>query len=150
VADDKYPDLYYFVPDDKGDYVHIIRKETVESVDVKWYQFWLKEDNMNKIYREFKDGQDDLNGKAPHYFKRWNKDMDYDFHKAKWKDGKFGAWKEKYQRYSKVRVYIYDNTALDDEYTYWTSNPFSDGSECYTYYNYEETQRCTLHKRYRG
>lgn len=150
VADDKYPDLYYFVPDDKGDYVHIIRKETVETVDVKWYQFWLREDNMNKIYREFKDGTDDLTGDAPHYFKRYNKKMDYDFHKAAWKDGKFGAWKEKYQRYSKVRVYIYDNTTLDDEYTYWTSNPFSDGSECYTYFNYEETERYTLHKRYRG
>jgi hypothetical protein len=37
VANDKYPDLYVFVPDDKGDYVHIIRKETVETVDVKWY-----------------------------------------------------------------------------------------------------------------
>jgi hypothetical protein len=135
-SDDLLPDLYCFVPDNNGDYVHIIRKEQVEEVNVKWYQFWLREENMNKIYREFKD-TDDLSTEAPHYFKRYNSAMDYDFHTTSWKDGHLGPWREKYQRYSKFQVHLYDNTELDENYTYWISKPFSDGSECYTLFTQE-------------
>ena len=148
-SDDVIPDLYCFVPDNHGDYVHIIRKEEVEEVNVKWYQFWLRSENMNKIYREFKD-TDDLSTDAPHYFKRYNSAMDYDYHNTSWKDGHIGPWREKYQRYSKFQVHLYDNTELDEAYTYWVSNPFSDGSECYTLYTYEQPKRYTMHKRYLG
>ena len=96
-SDDVIPDLYCFVPDNNGDYVHIIRKEQVEEVNVKWYQFWLRSENMNKIYREFKD-TDNLSTDAPHYFKRYNSAMDYDYHNTSWKDGHIGPWREKYQR----------------------------------------------------
>jgi hypothetical protein len=49
-----------------------------------------------------------------------------------------------------MRVHVYDNTILDDEYSYWISTPFADGSECYSYFDFQETKRFTLHKRYRG
>lgn len=148
-SDDLLPDLYCFVPDNNGDYVHIIRKEEVEEVNVKWYQFWLREENINKIYREFKD-TDELSTDAPHYFKRYNSAMDYDFHTTSWKDGHIGPWREYYQRYSKFRIHLYDNTELDESYTYWISTPFSDGSECYTLYTQEQPKRFTLHQRYLG
>lgn len=148
-ADDLTPDLFCFVPDNNGDYVHIIRKEEVEEVAVKWYQFWLRDENLNKIYREFKD-TDELSTDVPHYFKRYNSAMDYDYHATSWKDGHLGPWKERYQRYSKFRVHLYDNTELDESYSYWISNPFSDGSECYTLYTREQPRRFTLHKRYLG
>jgi RPA family protein len=91
-----YPDLYVFIPDDNGDYVHIIRKENVEAVDVKWYEFWLNETNENKIYREFKDGSDEVNGIAPHYFKRYNSRMDYDFQEIDWSKQQYTAKRVKY------------------------------------------------------
>jgi hypothetical protein len=104
---------------------------------------------MNKIYREFKD-TDSLSTDAPHYFKRYNSRMDYDYHTSSWKDGHLGPWKEKYQRYSKYRIHLYDNTELDENYSYWISTPFSDGSECYTLYTQEQPKRFSLHKRYLG
>lgn len=148
-SDDQLPDLYYFYPDNNGDYVHIIRKEEVEEINVKWYQFWINSNNVNKIYREFKDS-DDLFTNAPHYYKRYNSAMDYEYHPTTWKDGHIGPWREKYQRYSKVRIHVYDNTSLDENYIYWVSNPFSDGSECYTLYTGTQVKRYTLHKRYLG
>lgn len=148
-ADDQLPDLYYFYPDNNGDYVHIIRKEEVEEINVKWYQFWINSNNVNKIYREFKDS-DDLFTDAPHYYKRYNSAMDYEYHPTTWKDGHIGPWREKYQRYSKVRIHVYDNTSLDENYIYWVSNPFSDGSECYTLYTGTQVKRYTLYKRYLG
>ena len=147
-SEDQLPDLFIFVPDNNGDYVHIIRKES-DQVVTKWYEFWKNPDNLNKIYREFKE-TDDLYTDAPHYFKRYNSRMDYDFHSTSWKDGHIGPWREKYQRYSKYRIHLYDNTELDPQLTYWVSNPFSDGSECYTLYDEAPIQRYTIHKRYKG
>lgn len=147
-SEDQLPDLFIFVPDNNGDYVHIIRKES-DQVVTKWYEFWKNPDNLNKIYREFKE-TDDLYTDAPHYFKRYNSQMDYDFHSTSWKDGHIGPWREKYQRYSKYRIHLYDNTELDPQLTYWVSNPFSDGSECYTLYDEAPIQRYTIHKRYKG
>lgn len=148
-VEDRLPDLFVFIPDNNGNYVHIIRKEQEEQVVTKWYEFWKSPDNLNKIYREFKQ-EDDLYTSVPHYFKRYNGEMDYDFHAAAWKDGHIGPWKEKYQRYAKYRVHLYDNTQLDPLFTYWVSNPFSDGSECYTLYDEAPIERYTIHKRYQG
>lgn len=148
-SEDQYPDLYCFTSSADGDYVHIIRDEEKEQVAVKWYEFWKNPNNMNKTYREFKDS-DELYTSTPHYFKRYNRAMDYDYHTTEWKDGHIGPWKEYYQRYTKQRVHLYNNTELNPEYTYWVSTPFSDGSECYTLYTAEEIKRFTLHKRYLG
>jgi hypothetical protein len=92
---DALPELYCFVPDGNGDYVHIIMTEEASNDAAKWYEFWKNSNNINKVYREFKD-TDKADTEAAHYFKRYNKNMDYDYHTASWKDGHFGPWKERY------------------------------------------------------
>ena len=144
-SDDQLPTLYCFIPDDKGEYVHIIYDEKKEKQSRKWYEFWKNTENLNKDYREFSN-TDDLRGDIPHYFKRYNSNLDYDYHPASWKDGHFGPWKERYQRYTKYEVYMYDTTELKPDENYWIANPGEDGREAYYLYTKEKIERYTFHK----